>query len=100
MPNLTVLKANATAAMDKTNSPRPDATAIVLATRGYATVFSQTVSGGDVMRGMLYWRSYGDLERRNFYAFLGPADFAAVSRRELCPWRRASARIAWPSARC
>jgi hypothetical protein len=33
---------------------------------------------------MMYWKSYGDLERaRELYASLGPADLDAVSRREL-----------------
>jgi predicted aldo/keto reductase-like oxidoreductase len=96
MPNLTLLMANAAAALDKTKLSAADLRALsdfALASKDcYCAgctglcegAFSQGLPVGEVMRAMMYWKSYGDLGRaRDLYASLGPADLDAVSRREL-----------------
>jgi predicted aldo/keto reductase-like oxidoreductase len=96
MPNLTLLMANAAAALDKTKLSQADLQALGQFAQASADcycagctgncedAFSANVPVGDVMRAMMYWKSYGDLERaRDLYASLEPESFEALNRREL-----------------
>ena len=96
MPNLTVLMANAAAAMDKTKLGAADIEALTQYAQASRdcycagctglceSAFSRGVPVGEVMRAMMYWKSYGDLERaRALYASLETQGDDGLSRREL-----------------
>ncbi len=118
MPNLTVLMANAAAALDKTKLTSGDLQALTQYAQAsrdcYCAgctgiceeAFSAQVPVGDVMRAMMYWKSYGDLARaRDLYASLEPGDLDALSRRELalaegrCPQGLAIGKVLAEAAR-
>jgi aryl-alcohol dehydrogenase-like predicted oxidoreductase len=101
MPNLAQLNANAAAAMDQTKLTQPDLEALALyaaATAGEycagcAGICEQVLGGlpvGEVMRALMYARSYGDLARaRELYAQLPASALGALEGGQLA---RAAAR--------
>ncbi len=112
MPNLAILSANAAAAMDKTSLAAEDLRWLkqyAEATRcdycaGCAGIceeaLGQAAPVGELMRAMMYYRSYGDLGRaRDLFAQLPTAGLASLSAHDLaraerrCPQGLAIARL-------
>jgi hypothetical protein len=103
MPNLTQLMANAAAAMDKTKLSSADVQALADYAQATSSCYCAGCSGicegalggevpvADVMRSLMYWRSYGDYElARNVYGQLPAQALAGVSEKDL----------AWAEKRC
>jgi hypothetical protein len=112
MPNLAILSANTAAALDKTQLAAEDLGWLrqyAEATRcdycaGCAGICEQTLGQtapvGEVMRAMMYYRSYGDLKRaRDLFAQLPTQGLASVTPEDLaraeqrCPQGLAIARL-------